>query len=70
MDSSCKSPEKSNMDDQRSRNLSIQEQLQELGLLNLKKTWLQENLMELLKSFSLTSLDKWDIICLILQIGE
>lgn len=59
------SSKKSNMDDQRFRKLSIQEQLQELGLFNLKKTWLQENLMELFnlmkgfyKSFTLSSLDK------------
>lgn len=32
------SSKKSNMDDQRFRKLSIQEQLQELGLFNLKKT--------------------------------
>lgn len=36
--SSCKNPKKSNVDDQRSRKHSTQEQLQELGLFNLKKT--------------------------------
>lgn len=65
MGSSYKSPKKSNMDDQRPSKLSTQEPLQQLGLFNLKKTWLQENLMELFnfmkgfyKSFSLSSLDK------------